>query len=173
MYALGMPNPLLWGAMAFTLNFIPYAGSAVTLVLLTIVALVSFDGVAKAVAVAGAYLFLTTFEGQVLQPVLVGRRLDVSPLFVVLGLWFGGWLWGISGVALAVPVMVGIKSIINAKERYPADAEVLPEATEETLAHRARSWATRSSSRVREAEVRREPEVREATGSADRSRGTP
>jgi predicted PurR-regulated permease PerM len=57
MYALGMPNPLLWGAMAFTLNFIPYAGSAVTLVLLTIVALVSFDGVAKAVAVAAGTCF--------------------------------------------------------------------------------------------------------------------
>jgi len=167
MYALDMPNPLLWGAMAFTLNFVPYAGSAVTLVLLTIVALVSFDGVAKAVAVAGAYLFLTTFEGQVLQPILVGRRLDVSPLFVVLGLWFGGWLWGIAGVALAVPVMVGIKSLINAKERYAVDEELPPtEEQQETIANRARSWATRSPRR-------QASNAREGMAPRDRSRGMP
>ena len=56
MYWLDMPNPLLWGLIAFVLNFVPYAGSATTLVLLTVVALVSFDGVGKAVTVAGTYL---------------------------------------------------------------------------------------------------------------------
>jgi predicted PurR-regulated permease PerM len=113
MYWLGMPNPLLWGAMAFALNFIPYAGPAVTLVLLTMVALVSFDGAGKAAAVAGTYLVLTTLEGQVLQPVLVGRRLAMSPVTVVLGLWFGGWLWGVAGVALALPIMVAVKTAAN------------------------------------------------------------
>jgi len=106
MYWLGMPNPLLWGIVAFVLNYIPYAGSATTLVLLTVVALVSFDGLGKVFAVAGCYLVLTSIEGQVVQPILVGRRLDVSPLIVFLSLWFGGWLWGIAGVALAVPLLV-------------------------------------------------------------------
>ena len=96
MYWLGMPNPLLWGVVAFVLNYVPYAGSAATLALLTVVAVVSFDGLGKALAVAGCYLVLTTVEGQVVQPILVGRRLDVSPLFVFLSLWFGGWLWGIA-----------------------------------------------------------------------------
>jgi len=113
MYWLGMPNPLLWGALAFALNFIPYAGPAMTLVLLTVVALVSFDGAGKAVAVAGTYLVLTTLEGQLLQPVLVGRRLAMSPVTVVLGLWFGGWLWGVAGVALALPIMVAVKTAVN------------------------------------------------------------
>lgn len=141
MYALGMPNPLLWGALAFTLNFVPYAGSAVTFLLLTIVALVSFDGVGKALAVAGVYLSLSTFEGQVLQPVLVGRRLDVSPLFVFLGLWFGGWLWGVAGVALAVPIMVGIKSAINATRQDATDAERSTTEASDSIRNRDRVWA--------------------------------
>ena len=121
MNALDMPSPLLWGALAFTLNFVPYAGSAVTFVLLTIVALVSFDGVGKAVAVACTYLALTTFEGQILQPILVGRRLDLSPLAVFLGLWFGGWLWGIAGVALAMPLLVAAKAVFNASQRSSSE----------------------------------------------------
>jgi len=111
MYWLDMPNPLLWGVVAFVLNYVPYAGSATTLALLTVVALVSFDGLGKPLAVAGCYLFLTTIEGQFVQPVLVGRRLDVSPLIVFLSLWFGGWLWGIAGVALAVPLLVTAKAL--------------------------------------------------------------
>ena len=111
MYWLGMPNPLLWGIVAFVLNFIPYAGPATTLALLTVVALVSFDGLGKALGVAGCYLFLTMIEGQFVQPILVGRRLDVSPLVVFLCLWFGGWLWGIAGVALAVPLLVTARAL--------------------------------------------------------------
>jgi len=111
MYWLGMPNPLLWGVVAFVLNYVPYAGPAMTLVLLTVVALVSFDGLGRPLAVAGCYLFLTTIEGQIVQPILVGRRLDVSPLLLILCLWFGGWLWGIAGVALAVPLLVTAKAL--------------------------------------------------------------
>lgn len=111
MYWLGMPNPLLWGVVAFVLNYVPYAGSAMTLVLLTVVALVSFDDLGRPLAVAGCYLFLTTIEGQFVQPVLVGKRFDVSPLIVILSLWFGGWLWGIAGVALAVPLLVTAKRL--------------------------------------------------------------
>jgi predicted PurR-regulated permease PerM len=125
MYWLGMPNPLLWGVVAFVLNFIPYAGSATTLALLTVVALVSFDGLAKPLAVAGCYLVLTTIEGQIVQPILVGRRLDVSPLIVFLSLWVGGWLWGIAGVALAVPLLVTAKALGlglgNAEASEPAE----------------------------------------------------
>ena len=98
-------------AVAFVLNYVPYAGPATTLVLLTVVALVSFEGLGKPLAVAGCFLVLTTIEGQIVQPILVGRRLDVSPLIVILCLWFGGWLWGIAGVALAVPLLVTAKAL--------------------------------------------------------------
>jgi len=137
MYWLGMPNPLLWGVVAFVLNYIPYAGSAATLVLLTVVAAVSFDALGKVLAVAGCYLVLTTLEGQVVQPILVGRRLDVSPLVVFLSLWFGGWLWGIAGVALAVPLLVAAKALrleLGASE--PTEA-VQPGGHESTVRSRA------------------------------------
>jgi predicted PurR-regulated permease PerM len=116
MHWLGMPNPLLWGVVAFLLNYVPYAGSATTFVLLTVVAVVSFEGLGKAFVVAGCYLALTTIEGQILNPVLVGRRMDVSPLVVVLSLWFGGWLWGIAGVVLAVPLLVAARALANELE---------------------------------------------------------
>jgi len=108
---LSLPNPLLWGAMAAVLNFIPYAGSAVTLVVLTLVSLVTFDSLARVVAVAGSFLILVTIEGQIVEPLLIGRRLKLSPLVVFLALWFGGWFWGIAGIIMAIPALVGLKVV--------------------------------------------------------------
>jgi predicted PurR-regulated permease PerM len=147
MYWLDMPNPLLWGVLAFVLNFIPYAGSAGTLLLLTAVALVSFDGVAKALTVAGAYLLLTTLEGQVLQPVLVGRRLDITPPVVLLGLWFGGWLWGVAGVALAMPLLVSVKAAAQEIARGRSAERIDPDA--ETVRTRASQWVRANALRYR------------------------
>ncbi|HET9693666.1 MAG TPA: AI-2E family transporter [Steroidobacteraceae bacterium] len=147
MYWLEMPNPLLWGLIAFVLNFIPYAGSATTLMLLTVVALVSFDGVAKAVSVAGVYLLLTTLEGQVLQPVLVGRRLDITPPVVLLGLWFGGWLWGVAGVALAMPLLVSVKAAAQEIARSRSAEQIEPDA--ETVRTRASEWLRANANRYR------------------------
>ena len=147
MYWLDMPNPLLWGLIAFVLNFVPYAGSATTLVLLTMVALVSFDGVGKALWVAGTYLLLTTLEGQVLQPVLVGRRLDISPPVVLLGLWFGGWLWGVSGVALAMPLLVSVKAAATEIARSRSAEQIEPDA--ETVRTRASEWLRANAQRYR------------------------
>jgi predicted PurR-regulated permease PerM len=137
MHWLGMPNPLLWGMVAFLLNYVPYAGSATTFVLLTVVAVVSFEGLGKAFAVAGCYLTLTTLEGQILNPVLVGRRLDVSPLVVVLSLWFGGWLWGIAGVVLAVPLLVAAKALANELEGAMLSDVGAPSRPDSTLRSRA------------------------------------
>ena len=109
MTALGMPNPLLWGVLAGVLNFIPYVGSATTLLVLAVVALVSFDGVERVMAVTGTYLFLTSVEGQIVQPLFVGQRLKLSPIIVFLALWFGGWFWGVAGIVLAVPSLVALK----------------------------------------------------------------
>jgi predicted PurR-regulated permease PerM len=108
---LGMPNPLLWGAIAAVLNFIPYVGSATTLLLLIIVAFVSFDSAGRVLAVAASYLALTTLEGQLVQPLVVGRRLELNPIIVFLALWFGGWFWGIAGIVVAVPGLVALKVI--------------------------------------------------------------
>jgi predicted PurR-regulated permease PerM len=111
MMLCGMPNPLLWGTMAGILNFIPYAGSTITLIVLTIVAFVSFDGLTHVAAVAGSYLVLATIEGQFVQPLLVGRRLKLNPVLVFLALWFGGLFWGVAGIILATPTLVALKVV--------------------------------------------------------------
>jgi predicted PurR-regulated permease PerM len=109
MLLLGVPNPFLWGTVAAVLNFIPYVGSATTLLILTVVALVSFDSVGRIVAVPASYLALATIEGQVIQPLFVGQRLEINPLMVFLAVWFGGWMWGIAGITIAVPSLVALK----------------------------------------------------------------
>ena len=116
MAACGMPTPLLWGAVAGLLNFIPYAGSATTLVILTFVALVSFGGMAHVAAVAGSYLLLATIVGQVVQPLLVGRRLQVNPLLIFLALWFCGIFWGVAGIILATPILLTLKVVAEHTE---------------------------------------------------------
>ena len=120
MWACGMPTPYLWGALAAILNYIPYAGSATTLLVITLVAIVSFDTLGHVVGVAGSYVVLATIEGQVAQPLLVGRRMEVNPLLVFLGLWFGGLFWGIAGIVLATPTLVALKVIAeNSKSGKP------------------------------------------------------
>jgi predicted PurR-regulated permease PerM len=109
MLLLGVPNPYLWGAVAAVLNFIPYVGSATTLLLLAVVALVSFDDLGHVFGVVGSFLALATVEGQVVQPLLVGRRLDLNPILVFLAVWFGGWFWGVAGIVIAVPTLVALK----------------------------------------------------------------
>jgi predicted PurR-regulated permease PerM len=111
MMAWGMPTPYLWGAMAAVLNFIPYAGSATTLLVITLVAVVSFSSLGQVLGVAGTYLLLAGIEGQIAQPLLVGRRLAVNPLLIFLALWFGGLFWGVAGVVLATPTLVALKVV--------------------------------------------------------------
>jgi predicted PurR-regulated permease PerM len=112
----GMPTPLLWGALAGLLNFIPYAGSATTLVILTFVALVSCRGMAPVAAVAGSYLLLAGIVGQIVQPLLVGRRLQVNPLLIFLALWFCGIFWGVAGIILATPILLTLKVLAEHAE---------------------------------------------------------
>jgi predicted PurR-regulated permease PerM len=111
MMAWGMPTPYLWGALAATVNFIPYAGATVTLLIVTLVAFVTFDSLGHVVGVALSDLALAVIEGQIVQPLLVGRRLEVNPLLIFLGLWFGGIFWGVAGVILATPILVALKVI--------------------------------------------------------------
>jgi predicted PurR-regulated permease PerM len=117
MMAWGMPNPYLWGTMAALLNFIPYAGSGATLLVITVVAIVSFSDLGRILGVAGSYVLLATIEGQIVQPLLVGRRLAVNPLVVFLALWFGGLFWGIAGILLATPTLVAIKVVAEHSAR--------------------------------------------------------
>lgn len=111
MYAFGMPNPLLWGALAMLLNYIPYLGAFVTLSILAIVALLSFDSLSYAMLVPASFLVLTSLEGQLITPLILGKRLALNPVALFIGLIFWGWLWGPAGALLAVPILMALKIV--------------------------------------------------------------
>ncbi len=114
MYAMEMPNPLLWGAMAGLLNFIPYLGPMVTLAVLTAVSILSFDTLTAALLRPGTFLMLTTLEGQLLTPLILGARLMLNPVVIFISLIFWGWLWGVVGALIAVPLTMIIKILLDA-----------------------------------------------------------
>ncbi len=109
MYALGMPNAILWGVLVALFNFVPYLGPIAAFFILSIAALLTFENLGHALAVPGVFLALHLIEGQFVQPLTVGRRFEVSALVVLLAVWFGYGFWGIPGMLLAMPVVVAVK----------------------------------------------------------------
>jgi predicted PurR-regulated permease PerM len=105
---LGLPNPVLWGLLAMLANYIPYIGALVAGSIITFVAIVSFDSLSKAL-IAPAIYFGVNFSDNFLSPYILGKRLVLNPLIVFLAVMFWGWLWGIVGVLLAVPITVTVK----------------------------------------------------------------
>ena len=109
MYATGLPNPALWGVMAALFNFIPYVGAFTGLALVTLVSIVSFDELTRAVWSPLAYAIVTLIEGQLISPFLVGRRLELNVVAVFLAVAFWSWVWGLVGAFIAVPMLVTVK----------------------------------------------------------------
>jgi predicted PurR-regulated permease PerM len=105
MTLLGVPNPLLWGAVAGVLNFAPYIGPAMTGIGLLVVGFTTFDTLGRVVAVPGAFFAIAFVEGQLITPIIIGRRLALDPTVVFVWLLLWGWLWGIAGVLLAGPLL--------------------------------------------------------------------
>ena len=108
-WAFGIPNPALWGAMAGLLNFIPTIGALGMAVILTLVATTTFPSLWHALLVPAAFLTITILVGTFVSPLIVGRRLTLNPVVIFLGLSFWGWLWGIPGALLAVPMLAMFK----------------------------------------------------------------
>lgn len=105
----GMPTPVIFGALAALLNFIPYVGSMVGMGLVGVIALAEFGDLGKALLPVVLYFGCTALEGQFIQPMIVGRRLEMNAVAVFLAVAFWGWIWGVVGMFVAVPLMVGIK----------------------------------------------------------------
>lgn len=106
---LGMPNPVLWGVMIAVLNYVPYLGAALCLIILTPVAILSIDPLGQALLVPAVFLVLNIIEGELLTAILVGRYFTLNPVVVFLGILFWGWLWGIVGALIAVPILVSFR----------------------------------------------------------------
>jgi AI-2 transport protein TqsA len=116
-WAAGLDFYILWGIVAFALNFIPVIGSLVAGVPPTVLALLS-AGLPNALLVAGGYLLINNFLGNILEPILVGRRFGISTLVVVVAVLFWGWVWGPLGMLLAVPLTMVIKVILDGSEEF-------------------------------------------------------
>lgn len=111
MWIVGMPTPILWGVMATVLNFMPYLGAILGAGIVGAIALVTFDTLPSALLVPAVYIALTATEGNVVTPLVLGRRLDVNPVAILIGVTFWGWIWGPVGVLIAVPILVVVKTI--------------------------------------------------------------
>jgi predicted PurR-regulated permease PerM len=108
-WVFGLPNPALWGAVAGLLNFIPTVGALSVAVILTLVATATFPSLTHALLVPAAFLAVTIAVGTFVSPLIMGRRLTLNPVVIFLGLSFWGWLWGIPGALLAVPMLAMFK----------------------------------------------------------------
>lgn len=111
MWLLGMPNPILWGVMAGILNFVPYIGPLVGVVITGIVALAELQATGQAVAVPVVYLSINAIEGYLVTPFVMGKWLALNPVALLIGVIFWAWLWGIPGVLLAVPLVAILKIV--------------------------------------------------------------
>lgn len=109
--AIGFPNPALWGMVAAVLNYIPYVGALITLLVIGLAGLVSFDTTHEPLLAMGAFFVINMIESNVATPTLLGRRLPLNPVAIFLGLLFWGWVWGVTGAVLAVPLTVAVKVI--------------------------------------------------------------
>ena len=125
MHLLGVPNAVLWGALAAITNYIPYLGAMAMLVVLSVVAVLHFDDPGSALLVPASFLALNLVESALISPLLVGRKLTLNPVVVFLGVLLWGWLWGFMGALLAVPILATFKIVCDHVEGLAPVAEFL------------------------------------------------
>ena len=123
--AVPMDEALLWGTMAAILNFAPYVGPLIGMVVMLAMGFLSFDTTWTSLLPAAIYLGLHTLEGQLVTPIVLGKRMALSPLLLILALMVFGWLWGILGLLLAVPLLVCVKIVLSRIEGMEGWAKLL------------------------------------------------
>src|SRR6266704_3479430 len=106
---LGLRNPVMWGAMVALLNFVPYLGALTGIICMTVGAALSFDSLGYALIFPGVYLAFGALEGCFITPCVMVRSLSLNPVIILLSLMFWGWMWGIVGIILAVPILAAFK----------------------------------------------------------------
>jgi predicted PurR-regulated permease PerM len=124
-HALGLENAGAWALAAGLLHFIPYAGPAVTAIAVGVSAFLQFDTWSMAFAVAGASLAIATLVGMVVATLMTGKLARMNSAAVFVALLFWGWLWGVWGLLLAIPIVVAVKVIAEFIEPLNPVAELL------------------------------------------------
>jgi predicted PurR-regulated permease PerM len=125
LWALGMPNPVLWGVLVLFLEFVPYLGALVMVGVLTLAALSTFDQMGRIIAVPASYLAINLIQAYVLTPLLMGRRLTLNPVAILLGLILWWEIWGVAGAFIAVPLLATFKILCDHIETLAPVGEFL------------------------------------------------
>jgi len=113
MYFLGMPNALLWGVMVALFNYVPYVGQAVSGTVLSAVAFLTFESLTDVLLVPLSFFALVIVEGQIITPILTGRSLTLNPVMIFLSMLLWGWIWGVIGALMAVPILMTFKILCD------------------------------------------------------------
>jgi AI-2 transport protein TqsA len=109
LWFFNVPFALLWGTAAFILNLAPYIGSIIASIPPVIITLIESGSIGKTIIVAVVITTIQMAIGNLIEPMVMGRRLDLSPLLILLSLIFWGWMWGAIGMLLAIPIMAALK----------------------------------------------------------------
>ena len=129
MTAIGVPNPVLWGAAAFVLNFVLYLGPVMLIVAFAVVGFTEFNG-AYALLPPVAYILLNMTEAQFVTPTLVGQQLRLNPLVVFVAIICGLWIWGPIGGIVALPLLVWVTAYLAHAPLFESDQEQEPAPTQ-------------------------------------------
>ncbi len=113
MHFYGLGDAILWGALAFLLNYVPILGPMVGIGVFGLVGLLSFDSLGLALIPAGIYLLIHVVEGEFVTPLILAKRLTLNPVIIILSLIFWYWMWGVPGAILAVPILAIVKIICD------------------------------------------------------------
>jgi predicted PurR-regulated permease PerM len=124
---LGLREAGIWGLIAAVLFAIPYVGPAVVIIGAAVAGFVQFGSLAMAATAGGTSLAIAAIEGNVLTPWLMGRVGRMNTVAVFMSLLFWGWIWGVWGLLLAVPIMVAAKAVCERIEDLSSYAELLKE----------------------------------------------
>jgi predicted PurR-regulated permease PerM len=116
----GLGDPMLWGTVAFLLNYVPIIGPAIGVLTFVLVGLLSIDTLWLAFVPAGVYLLVHIVEGEALTPMLLAKRFTINPVLVILGIVFWYWMWGVPGAILATPMLAIVKIICDRIDRFAA-----------------------------------------------------
>jgi predicted PurR-regulated permease PerM len=113
MWVCGVANPLLWGVIAFVVNFVPILGPMVAIVIFLMASVLSLGVAWWALLPVGLYFLIHVVEGELVTPMLMARRFTINPVAVILALIFWYWMWGVPGAVLAVPMLAITKLVCD------------------------------------------------------------
>jgi predicted PurR-regulated permease PerM len=109
----GLGDPLLWGTLAFLLNYVPILGPTVGVITFFVAGLVMLDPLWMAFVPAGLYILIHVAEGETVTPMLLAHRFTVNPVLIMIGVFFWYWMWGVVGAILATPLLAITKIVCD------------------------------------------------------------